>query len=133
MLRYRGAAMAEFWRALRTLKALQAEQAAEVGPALEAHPTRPAPRPAVATRPQPNQPERAVPRRLEQAAPALPVPGRTLHDPAAPWLPKEPEPAGETAAGSTGNRTIARTGPHRMRATDSQGRMDRMNKCRTNG
>ena len=28
LLRYRGAAMAEFWRALRTLKALQAEQAA---------------------------------------------------------------------------------------------------------
>ena len=27
LLRYRGAAMAEFWRALRTLKALQAEQA----------------------------------------------------------------------------------------------------------
>ena len=31
LLRYRGAAMAEFWRALRTLKALQAEQAAEAG------------------------------------------------------------------------------------------------------
>ena len=29
LLRYRGAAMAEFWRALRTLKALQAEQALE--------------------------------------------------------------------------------------------------------
>ena len=28
LLRYRGAAMAEFWRALRTLKALQAEEAA---------------------------------------------------------------------------------------------------------
>ena len=27
-MRYRGAAMAEFWRALKTLKALQAEQAA---------------------------------------------------------------------------------------------------------
>jgi hypothetical protein len=38
LLRYRGAAMAEFWRALRTPKALQAEQAAETGPALEAHP-----------------------------------------------------------------------------------------------
>jgi hypothetical protein len=34
LLRYRGAAMAEFWRALRTLKALQAEQAAgqDAGP-----------------------------------------------------------------------------------------------------
>ena len=28
LMRYRGAAMAEFWRALKTLKALQAEQAA---------------------------------------------------------------------------------------------------------
>jgi hypothetical protein len=28
LLRYRGAAMAEFWRALKTLKAVQAEQAA---------------------------------------------------------------------------------------------------------
>jgi hypothetical protein len=28
LMRYRGAALAEFWRALRTLKALQAEQAA---------------------------------------------------------------------------------------------------------
>jgi hypothetical protein len=33
LLRYRGAAMAEFWRALRTLKALQAEQALDTGPA----------------------------------------------------------------------------------------------------
>ena len=38
LLRYRGAAMAEFMRALRTLKALQAEQAAETGPALAARP-----------------------------------------------------------------------------------------------
>ena len=32
LLRYRGAAMAEFWRALRTLKALQAEPALATGP-----------------------------------------------------------------------------------------------------
>ena len=38
LLRYRGAAMAEFWRALKTLKALQAEQAIDTGPALEARP-----------------------------------------------------------------------------------------------
>src|SRR5918996_876265 len=43
LLRYRGAAMAEFWRALKALKALQAEQAAAAGPALDAH--RPAARP----------------------------------------------------------------------------------------
>ena len=34
LLRYRGAAMAEFWRALRTLKALQAEQALKAEQAL---------------------------------------------------------------------------------------------------
>ena len=32
LMRYRSAAMAEFWRALKTLKALQAEQAAERRP-----------------------------------------------------------------------------------------------------
>ena len=86
LLRYRGAAMAEFWRALKTLKALQAEQALqaearEAGQALEAgqarqagqaHQSRPAlatpsleklpkaptARPALADRAQPNEPER---------------------------------------------------------------------------
>jgi hypothetical protein len=54
LLRYRGAAMAEFWRALRTLKALQAEQALpveqalETSPALAPHPLRPAARPSPA-------------------------------------------------------------------------------------
>jgi hypothetical protein len=31
LLRYRGGALAELWRALRTLKALQAERAAKIG------------------------------------------------------------------------------------------------------
>jgi hypothetical protein len=100
LLRYRGAAMAEFWRALRTLKALQAEQAAETGPALEAHaldahpkaqPTVPAAPPPLARRPQPDEPERGAVRRLAYVLADPPVPGRTLHEPAAPWLPKEPE------------------------------------------
>ena len=60
LLRYRGAAMAEFWRALRTLKALQAEQALETDPVLAAHPIRPAARPPLVHRPQPNEPERAA-------------------------------------------------------------------------
>jgi hypothetical protein len=34
LMRYRSAAMAEFWRALRTLKALQAEQATSIEPDL---------------------------------------------------------------------------------------------------
>ena len=55
LLRYRGAAMAEFWRALKTLKALQAEHAA-TQPHVAAHATPLAPRPAAANRPQPNEP-----------------------------------------------------------------------------
>ena len=75
LLRYRGAAMAEFWRALKTLKALQAEQgrendaalAIEAGRAvahranaaapapLAAPPQRPAARP---NRARPNEPAR---------------------------------------------------------------------------
>jgi hypothetical protein len=59
LLRYRGAAMAEFWRALRTLKALQAEQALETGPALATHSLRLAARPPLIHHPRPNEPERA--------------------------------------------------------------------------
>jgi hypothetical protein len=101
LLRYRGAAMAEFWRALRTLKALQAEQAADTGPALSAQPldahpraqaTRPAPRPPLVHRPQPDEPERGAGPRLDYVMPDPPTPGGTLHEPAAPWLPNEPEP-----------------------------------------
>jgi hypothetical protein len=81
LLRYRGAAMAEFMRALRTLKALQAEQAATELPAAAparayAQPSRPAARPAHAHLLAPNEPEPAT----------APAPGRTLHEPAAPWL-----------------------------------------------
>jgi hypothetical protein len=90
LLRYRGAAMAEFWRALRTLKALQAEQALETGPALEAHPKRRAARPPLVHRPQPDEPERAPEPRLEYVMTEPPARGRTLHEPAAPWLPNEP-------------------------------------------
>jgi hypothetical protein len=94
LLRYRGAAMAEFWRALKTLKALQAEQAAtgstlqthrRDGQPPEAHPITLAARP-LASRPQPDEPER----RLDYALPEPPARGRTLHEPAAPWLPNEP-------------------------------------------
>jgi hypothetical protein len=65
LLRYRGAAMAEFWRALRTLKALQAEQAAETGAALDAHPLEvhpktPAARPPLVQRAQPDEAERGA-------------------------------------------------------------------------
>jgi hypothetical protein len=90
LLRYRGAAMAAFWRALRTLKALQAEQALEDGPALAAHPLRPAARPPLAHPSQPNEPER---RDLPRPRCALrePPPSCALHEPVAPWRPNEPE------------------------------------------
>jgi hypothetical protein len=100
LLRYRGAAMAEFWRALRTLKALQAEQAAANEPALaadpvevhrKAPPTRSAARPPLAHRPRPDEPERHPERRLEYVPAEPPARARTLHEPAAPWLPNEPE------------------------------------------
>ena len=87
LLRYRGAAMAEFMRALRTLKALQAEQAVDTGPALaahpleahprEVHPKAPAVRPPLVHRAQPDEPERAAEPRLEYALSEPPARGRT--------------------------------------------------------
>jgi hypothetical protein len=98
LLRYRGAAMAEFWRALRTLKALQAEQAIEAGPALAtrvpaAHSGAPTTRPPLVHHPRPNEPECAV-ARPDYLLDELPA-SRVLHEPAAPWLPNEPAPARE--------------------------------------
>jgi hypothetical protein len=116
LLRYRGAAMAEFWRALKTLKALQAEAksveqtaASAPAPALHAS-TRRSPRPLAA--PAPNEPERraaAGPERLELLLPDPPPQG-ALHEPAAPWAPNEPErgPARPAASASA-----ARTHPQR--------------------
>ena len=92
LLRYRGAAMAELARALKLLKALQAEQAVATGPDLNAHPQRSAGRPPLAQRPQPDEPERGSAPRLDYVMPAPPVPGPALHEPAAPWRPNEPEP-----------------------------------------
>ena len=89
LLRYRGAAMAEFWRALRTLKALQAEQALEADAAPATHPIRPAARPRLADRAQPNEPERALAR--PQYLLSEPPASGALHEPAAPWRPNEPE------------------------------------------
>jgi hypothetical protein len=83
LLRYRGAAMAEFWRALRTLKALQAEPtgARPVGAS--------ASRPQLARDQQPNEPERCPQHRLDTL---IPEPGHGLHESPAIWQPNEPEP-----------------------------------------
>jgi hypothetical protein len=80
LLRYRGAARAEFWRALRTLKALQAEQAgaelpvAVPGPVLTRRGGSPARLPAD-RRPGPNEPERRRESRLSaiRVRPARPA------------------------------------------------------------
>ncbi len=122
LLRYRGAAMAELWRALKTLKALQAEQAAapemsvgehtaaertartrsaRIAPRREHSASRRKPN---ASRPQaqPDEPERNVERRLEYVSTEPPARRRTLHEPAAPWLPNEPETGRAACAGRRG-------------------------------
>ena len=80
LLRYRGAAMAEFWRALKTLKALQAEQAASTVSSLEAQPLdpelkTPAARPPLIDRAQPHEPEAGAELRLHHMCPRHPLPG----------------------------------------------------------
>jgi hypothetical protein len=78
--------MAEFTRALRTLKALQAEQQAADADVLELPPSQP----QAPARVAPNEPERLV-----AFVPSEPAgPGGALHEPAAPWLPNEPESTG---------------------------------------
>ena len=64
LLRYRSAAMAEFWRALKTLKALQAEQAADTGLDLGA------PDPAGTARPSSATERTRAPRRARPGLPA---------------------------------------------------------------
>jgi hypothetical protein len=89
LMRYRGAAMAEFWRALKTLKALQAEHAAGAQ-VLEMPPRQPRAPARVVSGPAPNEPER---RPLhDYVIPDQAGAGRTLHEPAACWTPNEPDP-----------------------------------------
>ena len=112
LLRYRGAAMAEFWRALRTLKALQAEQALRrAGPVLAAHPIRPAARPRSPTS-RPNEPERVLPDRdtSERAAHAR-RPARARR----PWRPNEPESV-RHAASVPASRTNPKPHPSSTRS-----------------
>ena len=107
LMRYRGAAMAEFWRALKTLKALQAEQAAmhEHAPgtdlALETPvtqlaaptPVRAQPRLVHADPRGPNEPERLMAYLLSEPL----LVGPALHDPAASAMPNEPETGSRSA------------------------------------
>ena len=122
VLRYRGAAQAELTRALRTLKALQAEQPRPVehaaGPALglEASGRRPATRASVSPRSQPIEPERRDACQLvsERGMPDEPESGRTVGQPAACWTPDEPDPRedpgdfrGDNAANEPRQRRLA--------------------------
>jgi hypothetical protein len=115
LLRYRGAAMAEFWRALRTLKALQAEQAATPMDAS-------APRPEIARRFSPDEPERGAGRPLEYVQPDRSTSGRSLHEPLAP-APRCPEPKEPDGAaivvGHQADRAIERTRACTSRRNDS--------------
>jgi hypothetical protein len=109
LLRYRGAAMAEFWRALRALKGLQAEQAVETGPALETRSGRGTAnaRPSSAT----ERTRSAMPGCARQySPPEPPAPSRTLHEPAAPWLPNGPETR-QHAASAPGPRRVVPNEP----------------------
>ena len=117
LMRYRGAAMAEFWRALRTLKALQAEARADAAaaaevPELPAAPPalvdvprlRPAARPEDPHRRGPNEPERLPEsppeHRSEYVLPDPSGPVHTLHEFAAPWMPNEPDSVSRPASAS---------------------------------
>jgi hypothetical protein len=100
LVRYRGAAMAEFWRALRTLKAFQPEHTARRVGATAPAPARKgrsALRSQIDHRFEPNEPSVDDLLRLGDllglgdrfAAP--PVSGRGLQEAPAPWTPNEPE------------------------------------------
>jgi hypothetical protein len=112
LLRYRGGTLAELWRSLRTLKALQAEAATRAAerivapeapapaPALAAltpapAPAVPAPAPALAA--QPDEPERRT-NPCEQGRAGDRADGRSEPGPVPTWLPPQsrPEP-GEAA------------------------------------
>jgi hypothetical protein len=128
LLRYRGAAQAELWRALRTLKALQAEAAAAMegpaGSARHARAKRVTPRPPMrlSARPGPEQPERRrKPSEPEpRSAPKEPEPrsnstrperDQRLPEPCAFRNPNEPEAGSRPLIGWRGRAAGARRRP----------------------
>ena len=114
LMRYRGAAMAEFWRALRTLKALQAEARADAAAAAEV-PELPAAPPALVD----------VPRLRPAARPKTPIaadrtnpsasqsPPEHRQSTSCPTHPGPPAPC--TSPPRPGRRTNPRTAAHLMR------------------
>jgi hypothetical protein len=100
LMRYRSAAMAEFMRALRTLKALQAGQATSIEQdlALARRSTGAIARVPLSARPVRNDPGPKEPESHRSgsdatgwAAPDGAGRSLALHEPPAPWAPKEPE------------------------------------------
>jgi hypothetical protein len=90
LLRYRGAAMAEFWRALRTLKALQAEARAHAPTSAEAGigvPALSVPVPATSARPP------SCPVRLDRS----PARAACPNEPEGPGIPCGPGRSGDRA------------------------------------
>ena len=113
LLRYRGAAMAEFWRALKTLKALQAEQADVLEQPPPPRWRRPSPswprrRPCARSRPDPQRAARtpiAADRTNPSASwptccPNRPWPAPPCTSPRASATPNEPEPGAPGAGDS---------------------------------
>jgi hypothetical protein len=100
LVRYRGAAMAEFWRALRTLKAFQPEHTARLVGATASAPAkkgRSALRSQIDDRFEPNEPSVDDLLRLGDLLglggrfAERPMSGRGLQEPPATWTPNEPE------------------------------------------
>ena len=126
LLRYRGGTLAEFWRALRTLKALQAEARAYAAAGDEAPAPAPDPRaapalaamvrdPAPALTARPDEPEsRGNPGCSDRAHPSEP-------GPAPAWLPPQPLPApgGHDHSHAPEGRDAA--APHAPQAADAVG------------
>jgi hypothetical protein len=113
LLRYRGGTLAELWRALRTLKALQAERAARQEPAV------PTPRLLPEPHEMPIEPEArgifgdSARRRAESEPPAAIVPAVIPCDQASARtkLPDEPESCGNPGhCGRPGGRAAPRRG-----------------------
>ena len=95
-MRYRGAAMAEFMRALRTLKALEtghaaADLAVVAETPVETRPGGPAGRSLADRRRGPNEPGHAAALRPEHVLPDPAGPGHALHEPAPCWMTNEPQ------------------------------------------
>ena len=127
LLRYRGAAMAEFWRALRTLKALQAEQALSTDAPLAAR--RRGPRRGRRCRVRNRTNPSAAPRRLALCAcPSRPAPAALCTKP----RPLAAERTRERCCALAAERTRACSGSPGSRRCRARRSRPRHRRARTN-